>query len=86
MGRAAQLQSIVLARYPDRFDWRSASGIAYLAFLAYPALTGVRVRLEPGAQQRHHRAQGSRGGRPAIAAARMALVQRVASMDTGQTK
>jgi hypothetical protein len=33
--------SIALARYPDRFDWRSAPGIAYLAFLATMPLTGV---------------------------------------------
>lgn len=41
MERAAQLLCIALARYPDRFDWRSASGIAYLAFLATMPLTGV---------------------------------------------
>ena len=40
-GRAAQLLSIALARYPDRSGWRSASGIAYLALLATMPLTGV---------------------------------------------
>src|SRR5262249_53465861 len=40
-GRAAQLLSIALARYPDRSGWRSASGIAYLALLATIPLTGV---------------------------------------------
>jgi uncharacterized BrkB/YihY/UPF0761 family membrane protein len=40
-GQAAQLLSMALARYPDRFGWRSASGIAYLAFLATMPLTGV---------------------------------------------
>lgn len=39
--RAAQLLCIALARYPDRLDWPSASGIAYLAFLATMPLTGM---------------------------------------------
>jgi hypothetical protein len=37
----AVLQSIALARYPDRFAWHSASGIIYLIFLATMLLTGV---------------------------------------------
>ena len=40
-GRAAQLLSNALACHPDRFDWPSARGIAYLAFLATMPLTGV---------------------------------------------
>ena len=52
------LLSIALARYPHQFEWRSASGIAYLIFLATMLLTGTvtlsrglrrvgRVGLEP---------------------------------------
>jgi hypothetical protein len=37
--------SIALALYLDRFDRRSASGIAYLAFLATMPLTGMAVPL-----------------------------------------
>ena len=37
----AGLQAIALARYPHRFDWHSASGIAYLIFLATVLLTGA---------------------------------------------
>jgi hypothetical protein len=37
--------SIALAPYLDRFDRRSASGIAYLAFLATMPLTGVAIPL-----------------------------------------
>jgi hypothetical protein len=33
-GRAAQLLPVALARYLDRFDWRSASGTPCLAFVA----------------------------------------------------
>jgi len=40
-GRAAHLLSIALAHYPYRSGWRSASGTAYLAFLATMPLTGV---------------------------------------------
>ena len=40
-GRPAQLLPIALARYPDRSGWRSASGTAYLAFIATMPLTGV---------------------------------------------
>jgi len=40
-GRAAQLLSVAPARYLDRFGWRPASGIAYLALLAAMPLTGV---------------------------------------------
>ena len=36
-----RLETAALARYPDRFDGRSASGIAYLAFLATMPLTGA---------------------------------------------
>jgi hypothetical protein len=37
----ALLQSIALARYPDRFAWQSASGVIYLIFLGTMLLTGV---------------------------------------------
>ena len=37
----AVLLSIALARYPHQFEWRSASGIAYLIFLVTMLLTGV---------------------------------------------
>lgn len=37
----AVLQLIALARYPQRFDWHSASGYVYLAFLITVLLTGV---------------------------------------------
>ena len=37
----AVLLSIALARYPHQFEWRSASGIAYLIFLATMLLTGA---------------------------------------------
>jgi hypothetical protein len=37
----AVLLSIALARYPHQFEWRSASGIAYLVFLATMLLTGA---------------------------------------------
>jgi hypothetical protein len=37
----ALLQSIALARYPDHFAWRSASGVVYLIFLATMLLTGA---------------------------------------------
>ena len=40
-GGRAQLLPIAPARYPDRSGWRSAPGIAYLAFLATMPLTGV---------------------------------------------
>ena len=39
----AVLLSIALARYPHQFEWRSASGIVYLIFLATMLLTGVAV-------------------------------------------
>ena len=35
------LLSIALARYPHQYEWRSASGIAYLIFLVTMLLTGV---------------------------------------------
>jgi len=35
------LQVIALARYPHRFDWRSAPGTIYLVFLGALLLTGV---------------------------------------------
>ena len=37
----AVLLSIALARYPHQFEWRSASGIAYLIFLVTMLLTGA---------------------------------------------
>jgi len=37
----AVLLSIALARYPDQFEWRSASGILFLIFLATMLLTGA---------------------------------------------
>ncbi len=37
----AVLQSIALARYPDRFDWQSAAGFVYLVFLGTVLLTGA---------------------------------------------
>src|SRR5215469_16755828 len=62
MERAAQLLSIALARYPDRFDGPSASGIAYLAFLATMPLTGVAGLLPYTARRPAH--GGSVGGTP----------------------
>jgi hypothetical protein len=35
------LLSIALARYPHQYEWRSASGIGYLIFLATMLVTGV---------------------------------------------
>ncbi len=35
------LLSIALARYPQQFEWRSASGVTYLIFLATMLLTGA---------------------------------------------
>jgi hypothetical protein len=40
-GRAGQLLPVTLARYPDRFDWRSASGTPCLALVAMMPPTGV---------------------------------------------
>jgi hypothetical protein len=37
----AVLLSIALVRYPHQFEWRSASGITYLIFLATMLLTGA---------------------------------------------
>ena len=37
----AILMCIALVRYPHQFDWRSASGIVYLIFLATMLLTGT---------------------------------------------
>jgi len=37
----AVLLSIALARYPQQFEWRSASGIAFLIFLVTMLLTGA---------------------------------------------
>src|SRR5215469_4539053 len=37
----AVLLAIALARYPHQFEWRSASGIGYLIFLATMLLTGA---------------------------------------------
>jgi hypothetical protein len=44
--------SIALAHCLDRFDRRSASGIAYLAFLATMPLTGVAVPLPDTVRRR----------------------------------
>jgi len=49
----AVLQLIALARYPGRFEWSSAAGVIYLAFLVMMLATGgvalARARLRPGA-------------------------------------
>ena len=49
----AVLQLIALARYPGRFEWSSAAGVIYLAFLIMILATGgvalARARLRPGA-------------------------------------
>src|SRR5215813_940381 len=37
----AVLQVIALARYPGRFEWSSAAGVIYLAFLATMVATGA---------------------------------------------
>jgi hypothetical protein len=47
------LQLIALARYPGRFEWSSAAGVIYLAFLVMMLVTGgvalARARSRPGA-------------------------------------
>jgi hypothetical protein len=49
----AVLQFIALARYPDRFEWSSAAGLIYLAFLVMMLVTGgaalARARSRPDA-------------------------------------
>jgi hypothetical protein len=49
----AVLQLIALARYPGSFEWSSAAGVIYLAFLASMLATGgvglARARSRPGA-------------------------------------
>ena len=49
----AVLQFIVLARYPERFEWSSAAGVIYLAFLVMMLVTGgvalARARSRPDA-------------------------------------
>jgi hypothetical protein len=49
----AVLQFIALARYPDRFEWSSAAGGIYLAFLVMMLVTGgvalARARSRPDA-------------------------------------
>jgi hypothetical protein len=51
----AVLQFIALARYPGRFEWSSAAGVIYLAFLVMMLATGgvalARARLRPGAPE-----------------------------------
>jgi len=51
----AVLQLIALARYPDRFEWSSAAGVIYLAFLVMMLVTGgvalARARSHQGAPQ-----------------------------------
>jgi len=46
-------QLIALARYPGRFEWPSAAGVIYLAFLVRMLATGgaapARGGLRPGA-------------------------------------
>jgi len=46
------LQLIALARYPGRFEWSSAAGVIYLAFLVVMLVTGgvalARARSRPG--------------------------------------
>jgi len=46
------LQLIALARYPGRFEWSSAAGVIYLAFLVMMLVTGgvalARARSRPG--------------------------------------
>src|SRR5215468_8665396 len=48
----AVLQLIALARYPGRFEWSSAAGVIYLAFLVMMLVTGgvalARARSRPG--------------------------------------
>jgi hypothetical protein len=50
----AVLQFIALARYPDRFEWSSAAGLIYLAFLVMMLVTGgvalARARPRPDAR------------------------------------
>ena len=45
------LQFIALARYPGRFEWSSAAGVVYLAFLVTMLVTGgatlARARSRP---------------------------------------
>jgi len=52
----AVLQGIALARYPGRFEWSSAAGVIYLAFLVMMLITGcvvlARARPRPGAPAR----------------------------------
>jgi hypothetical protein len=47
------LQFIALARYPGRFEWSSAAGVIYLAFLVMMLVTGgvalARARSRPDA-------------------------------------
>ena len=49
----AVLQFIALARYPGRFEWSSAAGVVYLAFLVMMLVTGgavlARARSRPDA-------------------------------------
>ena len=49
----AVLQFIALARYPGRFEWSSAAGVIYLAFLVMMLVTGgvvlARARSRPDA-------------------------------------
>jgi len=50
------LQGIALARYPGWFEWSSAAGVIYLAFLVMMLVTGsavlARARSRPGAPAR----------------------------------
>lgn len=61
----AVLQFIAVARYPDHFAWRSASGVIYLVFLATMLLTGVvwLARGRPREPQLRRAAPGRAGRR-----------------------
>jgi len=52
-GGTSGAAAIALARYPGRFEWSSAAGVIYLAFLIMILATGgvalARARLRPGA-------------------------------------
>jgi threonine/homoserine/homoserine lactone efflux protein len=54
------LQSIALARYPHLFQWRSASGVVYLIFVATTLLTGA-VALARSARDRSAYGRSSAG-------------------------
>jgi len=66
----AGLQFIALARYPDRFEWSSAAGVIYLAFLVVMLVTGGAALARAAGRVRRQRERrrgpgcpGRRGGR-----------------------